>query len=354
MANISSTGEVCLEFIKVKRGEEKVMEVMRISSDGDRIVLYTPGDGGKGDGVSLGQTPPPVPSRGADAFYSYQTLPQKYWKKYQYAARFINLVKATTPKMTLYTSQAKCYLMENEGRDFEMCFYTGMKVTLISGVVKLIDTEGRTHSFSYPITMSTVPSSLSLCLSHLTSSYEHCTRVESLLSQVDTGSQPAYPVILGRKPLHLDQASNNSLEKENKAPVDMGQRMADTMLKHGVGDSMLSKVTTASPHYQHSLPGQTPSLSDNTRKVTIPGVGVAIQLQDGNVRVNYLDRSCLVLRSQSNTVDFYHPSPGGAQSGTWVVYDGSNLPEVVKNKLPEIPQILEHLRIGQVRPASVR
>jgi len=314
-------------------------------------VVYSPGEGGRGDGVTLGQAPPAIPGRGADAFFSYQTLPQKYWKKYQYAARFINLVKASTPKMTLYTSQAKCYVMENEGRDFEMYFYSGMKVTLISGVVKLIDSEGRTHTFSYPITMSTVPSSLSLSLTHLSSSYEHCSRVESLLSQVDTTttSQPAFPIILGRKPIHMEHASNNSLEKENRAPQGIGQGMVDTML---------SKVTATSPHYQRSLPGQPPSLSDNTRKVTIPGVGMAMQLQDGNVRVNYHDSSCLVLRSQSTSVDYYQPSPGGPQHGTWLVYDSSNLPEGVKIKLAEMPKILELLMAGQQpgqgRPASVR
>ena len=44
---------------------------------------------------------------GADAFYSYQSLPNKLWKKYLYAARFVNLVRAKTPKMTLYTSKVE-------------------------------------------------------------------------------------------------------------------------------------------------------------------------------------------------------------------------------------------------------
>eukprot|EP00090_Calanus_glacialis_P002905 TRINITY_DN12122_c0_g1_i4.p1 TRINITY_DN12122_c0_g1~~TRINITY_DN12122_c0_g1_i4.p1 ORF type:complete len:895 (-),score=358.86 TRINITY_DN12122_c0_g1_i4:158-2842(-) len=352
IANISAGGEVCLEFVKLKRGEEKVVEVMRISTDGDRIVVYSPGDSGRGEGVTLGQTPPAIPSGGADAFYSYQTLPQKYWKKYQYAARFINLVKASTPKMTLYTSQAKCYVMENEGRDFEMYFYSGIKATLISGEVKLIDSDGRTHTLSYPLTLASVPASLSLSLSQLSSSYDHCTRVESLLTQVDTPSQPAFPIILGRKPLAMEHVTNNSLEKENRAPQGVGQGMLDTML---------SKVTTTSPspHYQRSLPGhQSPSLPDNTRKVTIPGVGVAMQLHNGNVRVNYQDSSCLVLRSQSSSVDYYQPSPGGPQHGTWLVYDSSNLPEGVKAKLAEMPKILELLMGGGGsvvgRPASVR
>lgn len=60
------------------------------------------------------------------AFYSYHDLPQRYWKKYQYASQFVGLVRAKTPKVTLYTDLAKCMLMENGGNpDYEACFYNG-------------------------------------------------------------------------------------------------------------------------------------------------------------------------------------------------------------------------------------
>ena len=60
------------------------------------------------------------------AFYSYHDLPQRYWKKYQYASQFVGLVRAKTPKVTLYTDLAKCMLMENPGSpDYEACFFDG-------------------------------------------------------------------------------------------------------------------------------------------------------------------------------------------------------------------------------------
>ena len=43
VANILSTGEVCLEFISKKRGKEKIQDVMRISGDGQRVVIYNLG-----------------------------------------------------------------------------------------------------------------------------------------------------------------------------------------------------------------------------------------------------------------------------------------------------------------------
>lgn len=60
------------------------------------------------------------------ACYSYHELPQRYWKKYQYASQFVGLVRAKTPKVTMYTDQAKCMLMENGSNpDYEACFYNG-------------------------------------------------------------------------------------------------------------------------------------------------------------------------------------------------------------------------------------
>ncbi len=40
--------------------------------------------------------------------------------------RFIELIKSKTPKVTLYTKQSKCMLMENKpNADFEVLFYDG-------------------------------------------------------------------------------------------------------------------------------------------------------------------------------------------------------------------------------------
>lgn len=51
---------------------------------------------------------------------------EKYWKKYQYASKFVQLVKSKTPKVTLYTKYAKVMLMENSpSADLEVCFYDG-------------------------------------------------------------------------------------------------------------------------------------------------------------------------------------------------------------------------------------
>jgi len=46
-----------------------------------------------------------------------------------YLFRFVNLLRAKTPKVTLYSDKAKCLLMENDpDPDFEVCFYEGKQL----------------------------------------------------------------------------------------------------------------------------------------------------------------------------------------------------------------------------------
>lgn len=121
---ITESNEVCLEFFQQREKQDYVIEVIRISSNGMKITTYIP-NGKKG--VLLTSQPPPLPCHSKSAStYLYCSLPFKYWKKYQYAARFVDLVRKKTPKITLYTKLAKCMLMENSpNADFEACFYDG-------------------------------------------------------------------------------------------------------------------------------------------------------------------------------------------------------------------------------------
>ena len=58
--------------------------------------------------------------------FTYHSLPHHYWSKYQFAAQFVEVLRSSTAKVTLYTEQAKNALMENE--NFEACFYNGRMV----------------------------------------------------------------------------------------------------------------------------------------------------------------------------------------------------------------------------------
>jgi len=355
VANILPNGEVCLEFIKNRGGEEKVMDVLRISTDGLRIAVYHPG-GNKNQGVPVTDAPPPIPTNGADAFYSYSTLPNKLWKKYLYASRFVNLVKAKTPKMTLYTDKAKSYLMENSPEsDFETYFYSGAKITKTGADIKLIELDGKSQAFRHPINVSdhNVPPGCSLTLEHFNSCYQHCLRIQNILSQTEDQSQPTFPVIIGRKPVSSVGSANSSLEKENKVPPVPMSSFRGTIL------STRGKTPPRFDDRRYeSERGAGPATADElVRKVNIPEIGTATQLANGNVRVDYSDGSALVVKSNSTDVDYFLPGGLGGQ-GAWTRYNHANLPQNLKQKLAQMPQVIERLLAGNgrsnARPASIR
>jgi polo-like kinase 4 len=98
--------------------------VCRISGDGLRIVLYKPNTT-----AEIGSEPLPLSDQGADSMYSYENLPICHHRKYLYAFRFVKLVQAKTPKLTLYTQHSKCLFMENGPEpDCEVSFYNNKEI----------------------------------------------------------------------------------------------------------------------------------------------------------------------------------------------------------------------------------
>uniref|UniRef100_A0A2A4J9G0 Serine/threonine-protein kinase PLK4 n=1 Tax=Heliothis virescens TaxID=7102 RepID=A0A2A4J9G0_HELVI len=182
---IESSG-VIVEFIK-KKGkdrEEQITEICKISKDGMKIIIYTVDN--KTRTLNIDHEPNP------DEVFTYHNLPQKHWKKYLYASRFVELVKAKTPKITLYTSLAKCQLMENS-TDIDIFFYSGEKVTYTSSEgLKIIDKNLKTH-----YNLTTTPE-----LKYITDHFEECSsrmkRVQTALSGI---SDECFPLIIGKRPV---------------------------------------------------------------------------------------------------------------------------------------------------------
>ena len=114
LIEIMSDGHVFLDFV----GEPHFMV---ISGDGQTVSLYSR------NSFTYGHSQP------VDSFI-YTELSSSLMKKHRYAIRFVELVRAKTPKVIFYSPQAKCMLMENTPvPDFEMTFYTGMKVQISVG-----------------------------------------------------------------------------------------------------------------------------------------------------------------------------------------------------------------------------
>ncbi|CAF3668461.1 unnamed protein product [Adineta steineri] len=134
--SIMDNGEVVLESIRPKLPKRRVFDVFRVSADGLHIITYSPNSR---HGTQAGDQPPPIPrEKSSYQEYHFDRLPSEYWKKYQYAHKFVTLVRSRVPKIILYTSDAKCSLMET-GVDFEAIFLCGVKITIYRENVKSDD-----------------------------------------------------------------------------------------------------------------------------------------------------------------------------------------------------------------------
>ncbi|CAF3066330.1 unnamed protein product [Rotaria sp. Silwood2] len=125
--SIMDNGEVVLETVRTKSTKRRIVDVFRVSRDGLHIITYTPNSR---HGSPASDHPPPIPrDKNAYQEYHFDRLPSEYWKKYQYAHKFVTVVRSRMPKIVLYTPDAKCSLMET-GVDFEAVFLCGVKITI--------------------------------------------------------------------------------------------------------------------------------------------------------------------------------------------------------------------------------
>lgn len=156
--------------------------------------------------MKIQDCPPELPESGADSIYSYDNLPSKHQRKYMYASRFIQLVRAKTPKVTYYSAQAKCDLMENV-ENFEMSFYDGAKIIRTAeNHVKINDSDGNAIAMT---SVSNGDESIRALWMHYQQSFEHCRILEQALTNIQCDGE-RFPIIVGRRPAEVPVSKFNT------------------------------------------------------------------------------------------------------------------------------------------------
>ncbi|XP_052280254.1 serine/threonine-protein kinase PLK4-like isoform X2 [Dreissena polymorpha] len=367
VVNIMENGDVCLEFVKQKHKEEKVVEVFVISNNGQQVSVYQPNNG---KGVPVEEQPVSLPSVPLKSF-TYTELPEKYWKKYQYASRFVKLVRSKTPKVTLYTQRCKCMLMENgPDSDFEAVFYDGAKFTSSSRGMRIIERTGTSLVLESPDMEQRLTQETQKLLDYVKQCRQQCRDLETVVAAVQERCslrEELFPIIIGRRPNSAnlndsgkfstasigtgsDEHNNSNRSSENNRPPTMTSfdgtvvsavtecekaKPVESCYDRTHSTMMGAQGVNTSPTGSHvrKMTGK-----DILRQVLVQEIGWASQHSNGEIWVKFFDGTQLGVKSTTTTIKFID------QSGKLNRFQKTDiLPEAVKLRLEKVPLVLEHL-----------
>ncbi|XP_004265168.1 serine/threonine-protein kinase PLK4 isoform X2 [Orcinus orca] len=350
VVSILDSEEVCVELLKEYASQEYVKEVLHISSDGNMITIYYPNDG---RGFPLADRPP-SPTDNISR-YSFDNLPEKYWRKYQYASRFVQLVRSKSPKITYFTRYAKCVLMENSpGADFEVWFYDGAKIHKTEDLIQVIEKTGKSYTLKGESEVNSLKEEIKMYMNHANEGHRICLALESIISEEEkkSGSAPFFPIIVGRKPSStsspkaltpppsvdpnypmretpsLNRMIVNSAASPKQAPI-LNPSM---VTNEGLGLAGAASGTNSSPS---SLKDCLPKSAQLFKSVFVKNVGWATQLTSGAVWVQFNDGSQLVVQAGVSSISYTSPDGQTTRYG-----ENEKLPEYIRQKLQCLSSIL--------------
>ncbi|XP_074084477.1 serine/threonine-protein kinase PLK4-like isoform X1 [Macrotis lagotis] len=351
VVSILDTEEVCVELLKEVASQEYVKEVLQVSSDGNSITIYYPNDG---RGFPLDNKPLPPPKDMTR--YSFDSLPEKYWRKYQYASRFVQLVRSKTPKITFFSKYAKCILMENSPHaDFEVWFYDGAKIhKTAEDFINVIEKSGKSYTLKGEAEVESLNEEIKVYIGHANEGHRVCLALESVISaeEAKTESVPFFPIIIGRKP------GNPSSPQTVTPPtcVDPGSSVKDPAASNrmvvncspsssqapGPGPPIVSyegsRLTATGPETEGSSTSPKdylPKSAQLLKSVFVKNVGWATQLTSGAVWVQFNDGSQLVVQAGVPSISYTSPNGQTTRYG-----ENEKLPEYIKEKLQCLSSIL--------------
>ncbi|KAJ7326970.1 hypothetical protein JRQ81_016729 [Phrynocephalus forsythii] len=346
VVSILDTGEVCMEFLKEYNSKEFVKEVLRISCDGNEVIVYLPNEG---RGIPLNDRPPPPPE---DLnVYTFDNLPEKYWKKYQYAAKFVQLVRSKTPKVTFYTKYAKCMLMENSPpADVEICFYDGAKIHKTAGVIRVIEKSGKIYTIKE--NEMELERDIQIYVDHANEGHRICLALESaILAEERSENVPFFPIIVGRKPGNPEspKALVTAALEDRSVFVHAAMVKSDTGSKSELASEAPSNsrpllsyegpaftADTAESKCSSGLPKECATSSPQlVKSVFVKNVGWASQLTSGAVWVQFNDGSQLLAQAGISSITYTSPAGDTVRYG-----ENEKLPEYIKEKLHCLSSIL--------------
>lgn len=217
--SIDGRGRVLVELLRSKapaKPAQRPADICRISRDGMRIEIV--------QADALQRSGDIEPDHSAVELYAYPLMPVKHWKKYTYAERFVQLVRAKTPKITYYSALAKCQLMETLD-DFELFFYAdddrftrspadGVRFVRSGGSGVTVDERDFGVRLDGPTQQQR---------DHYQHCWQHCGALERALRAMP-GDGEVFPCTVGRRPVTVPMVLGNAQQRREQ--LEQEQRCA--------------------------------------------------------------------------------------------------------------------------------
>ncbi|CAL1530889.1 unnamed protein product [Lymnaea stagnalis] len=350
VVHIQENGDVCMEFLRREGQDDRVLDVILITKDGRKMKVYVPP---KTQFVSVSEQPVPVPDKCKT--FEFPNIPVKYLKKYQYAARFVAIAKAGTPKVTLYTHRAKCMLMENT--NFCAEFYDGTKFSSGKKGVKIIEKDGTSLTLESAVDNARLSSETRNILEYVNQCRHQCVQLEQVITAVQSscpGANELFPVLVGRRPEYRcisNSGSNGDLTRNDgcvspNIPNLQMTTFDGTLLSTTANQTFEKTIGNKAPSSATSSSSSNSGLGQKTKQLPTPSVnqifvadvGWASSTANGEVWVRFQDGTQMNVKS-SETYVVYIDAAGKVYK-----YQHSDpLPDFVKQKLSKLPFVLEKL-----------
>lgn len=329
--SILESGEVVVELLKHKTryNENRVVEVLRISKDGQSIVYYMPNNG---QGTPIMDDPPPIPRTGADSIYNYDNLPSKYWKKYSYGAKFVAMVRAKTLKITYHSPTCKFQMMESLA-DYDSFFYSGIRISksTVDGV-KLYESSGHVLYHSVEDICSSRYQDL---WEHFNECMSHCLSMESVLSGMET-SGTCFPIVVGKKPTVVSTEVMPSVNKNIATTPKPSMHHAPVSLPETFTTPLNSLPTSRTSSIQIAV--DYPPNNVIIRTFSIPGIGTVSEYAQGVVEVVYEDGDKLSMIPKEQGGGYTYSKYGFYPKR---YFENDQLPNEIRMKLLEFKSVLQ-------------
>lgn len=263
--------------------------------------------------------------------FIYPYLPTKLNQRYEYARRFVNLLRSKSPKVVLITDVFKAFLIDNPVPpwDFQIRYRNGMRVEYFprNNLITIKSADGRESHYSDAAPVKDARAHLiSECLIR----YQQCVEAAKNLGDFRNNNDGG-PFVINETCGENDYSSN----------------IPDLTVPHLTQLISSASVIVSSGSATGSSPHMASDRSfEYAYKTYLPNIGWCLASPSEQFLLLFVDGQTVLIDGKNNRVSFHDRHIPTSKSAAWHRID-QKLPSPLKQKLSYFPRFVNLLKSGQ-------